>query len=388
MGYLTRGVCRLLHLPFWVRLCIVCSSFVLCMSIYLFLIMPSHNGSVLIIPIVLAAWMFRYRGLFLCALCIALTMLIARQFGIATIQGNLLAILDFLSGLIILLFQGGLVILLRSQLERLDAAQKKIASVEQAMQVQREALSMQKHQLMNHISHELRTPLTEVYGYLQLLQVQQAELDHTRRAIFLKHAMHGCEELQALVTKILQMAPARNILRTEAVALQPLLQSVIHQLPADERQSHPISVHIDENLCAGIDPRALSEILFELLSNACIYTPAGTPVIVSAACDISSAEVPDVLLSVQDKGPGIPLDEQEQLFEEFTRSKQHTASNIRGAGVGLYKCRQLVEAMGGRIWVESTGVGGEGSSFWLQLPGYRGERDSDTSTHSRHYRVG
>ena len=75
-----------------------------------------------------------------------------------------------------------------------------------------------------------------------------------------------------------------------------------------------------------------------------------------------------VCLSVQDAGPGIPAEELPLLFEKFVRLKRDLAGSTRGTGLGLYICKQLVEAMGGRIWVESSGHLGEGSRFCVTLP--------------------
>jgi signal transduction histidine kinase len=73
-------------------------------------------------------------------------------------------------------------------------------------------------------------------------------------------------------------------------------------------------------------------------------------------------------IRVRDTGPGIPPEEQGMLFQQFVRLKRDLAGTIRGSGLGLYLCRQFVESMGGRIWVESSGISGEGSSFCFTLP--------------------
>ena len=74
-----------------------------------------------------------------------------------------------------------------------------------------------------------------------------------------------------------------------------------------------------------------------------------------------------VTVCVRDHGSGIPLAEQERLFERFVRLERDMNSPARGAGLGLYISKQLVEAMGGRIWVESTGIPDEGSTFIFTL---------------------
>ena len=75
-----------------------------------------------------------------------------------------------------------------------------------------------------------------------------------------------------------------------------------------------------------------------------------------------------VQVSIQDQGLGVPPAEAQQLFQRFVRLRRDIAGPVRGTGVGLYVTRSLVEAMGGRIWVESAGVPGEGSTFHFTLP--------------------
>ena len=75
-----------------------------------------------------------------------------------------------------------------------------------------------------------------------------------------------------------------------------------------------------------------------------------------------------MLLSIRDQGDGILLEDQERLFTKFVRLPNALKSTQRGSGLGLYLCRQLVEAMGGAIWVESSGFPGGGATFFIALP--------------------
>ena len=74
------------------------------------------------------------------------------------------------------------------------------------------------------------------------------------------------------------------------------------------------------------------------------------------------------MISIADKGNGIHLAEQEHIFERFYRMESDMNSPVRGSGLGLYISRRLIEAMKGKIWVESKGIAGEGSTFHIQLP--------------------
>lgn len=79
--------------------------------------------------------------------------------------------------------------------------------------------------------------------------------------------------------------------------------------------------------------------------------------------------MPDVEVSVRDYGLGVPSRDMSKLFQRFVRLERDIAGPVRGTGVGLYLCRVLVEAMGGRIWVDSSGKPGEGSTFRFTLQG-------------------
>jgi signal transduction histidine kinase len=113
------------------------------------------------------------------------------------------------------------------------------------------------------------------------------------------------------------------------------------------------------------------QILRNLLSNAFKYTPAGTEVLVSARpngkASHPSESALQICIQVKDAGPGIPPDELPDLFHQFVRLKRDISGQVRGSGLGLYISKQMVEAMGGRIWAESAGIPGQGSCFCFTL---------------------
>jgi signal transduction histidine kinase len=123
-----------------------------------------------------------------------------------------------------------------------------------------------------------------------------------------------------------------------------------------------------------------------LLTNACKYTPAGTPITVSAA-PLGAAEHPRgqagmVCVRVRDEGPGILPEQQARIFERFVRLPDTAASAQPGSGLGLAICKQLVEAMGGTIWVESTGRAGEGACFSFALANASQSNMPDMAAHT------
>jgi signal transduction histidine kinase len=140
-----------------------------------------------------------------------------------------------------------------------------------------------------------------------------------------------------------------------------------------------VTVSVPADLLVYADPARLRQILVNLVANAIKYSEPGTSLAIRASLLDASAQpgktrhsAPDerlaVQISVQDHGLGVPPAEAHQLFQRFVRLRRDIAGPVRGTGVGLYVTRSLVEAMGGRIWVESAGVPGEGSTFHFTLP--------------------
>jgi signal transduction histidine kinase len=243
--------------------------------------------------------------------------------------------------------------------------------LEQAYERQRR-LNEEKDQFIIHVSHELRTPLSEVSGYLDLLAAAGSELAPETCALFVQKAQHGSDELLRLVESILNAAQSSFApplpLHMEAVALATVVQEVIDHLDPQSAGDHTIEVQVAAPVRVLADAHALHLTLGNLLSNALKYTPAGTPICVRAVADqTADAREPLVCIQVQDGGPGIPPSEAPLLFGKFVRLQRDLSGSVRGSGLGLYINKQLVESMGGRIWVESSGVEGEGSLFAFTL---------------------
>jgi len=134
------------------------------------------------------------------------------------------------------------------------------------------------------------------------------------------------------------------------------------QLTHDQRN---VELSIPPTLAVQAEPVRLRQILLNLSMNALKYSPPGSPITFSALP--TSYSSPNVILSVIDKGNGIAPQDQGRLFQRFVRLERDLNSVTRGSGLGLYISRRLVEAMEGKIWVESSGIPGEGSSFNIQL---------------------
>lgn len=223
-----------------------------------------------------------------------------------------------------------------------------------------------KDQFIMTASHELRTPLTAVQGYIELLREYNDELSAETRTEFILKAYRGCDELALMVGNI--MDASRLQIEAERIHLAPveLISSVRHVMEIMEsvtrREQRPVKLAVPPGLFIQADDLRLRQILLNLVSNALKYSSISTPIQLEA---VQGQDL--VKISVRDYGLGVPPEEQVRLFERFKRLERDINSPIRGAGLGLYISKRLVEAMGGRLWVESTGVPGEGSTFSFAL---------------------
>lgn len=251
-----------------------------------------------------------------------------------------------------------------------------LRSIEQQRQAweQQHYLNQLKDEILLNVSHELRTPLTEVYGYLELMKVHGDKIDAATSKQFLAHAIDGCEELQLLINSILDTVRTDSqpkVLRLQEVSVAQTVKDVLDLFSPRTLQNYELQIHVSETLSVQADQQYLRQILRNLLSNAFKYTPPHAQILVSATLLEEHAAADDasaVCICVKDCGPGIAPDDIPLLFEKFVRLKRDLSSSIRGIGLGLYISKQLAEAMGGHIWVESTGIAGEGSRFCFTLP--------------------
>ncbi len=371
-------------LPTKVRLSIVVLSYLLCVAIFASVFLTSHNGSILAIPVAVAAWMLKPREALISLACTVLALIVFNSLSVGGVLWPRSLLFTFLSGCLALLVEGVIIALLRQALETAQAleiaqtARLKAQQAEQEMAIALEdqrQLNQLKDQFLVNVNHELRTPLTKVYGYIELLSDQHGYLDTAMQATFLNYAKDGCQELMFLVNQVLdatQTSSEVNPPQFGAFLVVQVVREVLKHLDPRDKQDYQFYVDIPEHLTVWADQQYVRQVLRNLLSNAFKYCPKQTAVVISAAPSERIAQGTDspaqVCISVKDTGPGIPPAELPLLFGKFVRLKRDLSGTTRGSGLGLYICKQLVEAMHGHIWVESTGRAGEGSCFCLTLP--------------------
>jgi signal transduction histidine kinase len=250
----------------------------------------------------------------------------------------------------------------------LDQAPAEVSGLAQAFNAMLARLAgswQQQREFVGNVSHELRTPLTIVAGYLQSLQRRSANLNANQHQA-LATARAETERAIRLLADLLELARADSgqlICASQPTALQALLAECAAM--AEQVSRRPIRLRLPEaDVLVGADPARLQQVLLNLIDNAVKYSQAEAPIDVRLRANASEAQI-----EVQDQGIGIPLSQQQRIFERFYRVSEGMTRGRDGTGLGLAIARALTEAMGGSIQVRSSP--GQGSLFTVTLPRWR-----------------
>ena len=218
-----------------------------------------------------------------------------------------------------------------------------------------------KSALLASVSHDLRTPLTSIRAAVDNLLQSDIEWDKSALHEFHVIISEEVSRLTRLVQNLLEMArieAGELRLSKEWVSMREVFNNVLDRVDA-RRDHHVIIVTGDAETLVKIDSRLIAEALTNIVENAAKYSPAGSDISLEAT--IRDGELS---IDVKDQGQGIAPDEIAHVFEKFFRSRhQHRSA---GTGMGLAIARGIIEAHGGKIWVESTA--GEGAAFTITLP--------------------
>jgi signal transduction histidine kinase len=249
-----------------------------------------------------------------------------------------------------------------------------------------------KNQFITSVNHELRTPVMVVQSNLQLLQVAAKIMTPQEQQELVDEAVKASDNLGDLIASILDsrdIDQAKKLTPT-AVTLLDVVRTAASMLPIDKLDpgGRDLYLHIAPDLQVWADMMRLQQILVNLLTNAVKYSDPGTRIEISAeqmpaessGLRPAGAARSDVEIRVRDYGFGIPPEQTQYLFQRFVRLPRDLASTISGNGLGLFLCRTFAESMGGRMWVESSGIPGEGSTFFIRLPAPAAATTSTEST--------
>ena len=210
------------------------------------------------------------------------------------------------------------------------------------------------------ISHELRTPLGFIKGYSTSLLREDTNWDEETQKEFLTIIDEEADRLSLLIENVLESARLQS--RTLPLRFQPLrLDAVIRDVITRIRVRHKeLDVSMDLKYTPPLqgDGVRLAQVFENLFTNAIKYAP-NAPIVV-----LLEQVGEKVIISFIDRGPGIPREALPFVFDRFYRVR--TEKSVTGTGLGLYICRQIIEAHRGKIWAES--IPGQGTTFFIELP--------------------
>jgi signal transduction histidine kinase len=228
-----------------------------------------------------------------------------------------------------------------------------------------EIASQHKSQFVANMSHELRTPLAAILGYAELMQEGFYEPLGQKSLDALTRIRSNGKHLLGLINTVLDVAKIEsgqftlNMAEYNIESVVETVRSATESLAQNKRLA--LKTEVAESLPAGLgDEQRLTQVLLNLVGNAIKFTDTGE-VCVSAKTVNGHFNV-----SVTDTGPGIPVEHQARIFDQFHQVDSSNTTAKGGTGLGLAIAKQIVEMHGGRIWVESTL--GKGSMFQMELP--------------------
>lgn len=229
-------------------------------------------------------------------------------------------------------------------------------------------LEAMKQTVLETVTHDLRTPVTAISGYAELLlEGFDGQLKDSQRAK-LSIILLASRQLAGLISDILDISKYESGLMTLDLARGRVgvLVDRVHSLLVEQSHKFGVSlmVEVSSDLPeATFDHQQVERAITNLVSNALKFTPTGGRVVIAAG----RSEDASLVISVRDTGVGIPKDKIGKLFSKFFQVEETRANaRARGTGLGLTICKQVVEAHGGRIWVESEWK--KGSTFSFTLP--------------------
>jgi two-component system OmpR family sensor kinase len=255
----------------------------------------------------------------------------------------------------------------RTEVGRLGGALNGMLMQIESALLQRQDSEARLRRFVADASHDLRTPLTSIRGYAELLRKGAfTEEDDRRRA--LRRVEHEAERMAVLVDDLLLLArlDQGRPLAKAPVELRPLVADAVAAARAVD-SDHPITLEAPYGVLVEGDANGLRQAVDNFVRNALEHTPPGTPIDVAITTTSTAVRV-----RVADNGPGLPVHQLERVFERFFQADP--ARTGRGTGLGLSIVSAIVEAHGGRAWVES--VEGEGATFYLELPIHRAGKDA------------
>ncbi|TMB64978.1 MAG: hypothetical protein E6J43_12615 [Chloroflexi bacterium] len=221
-----------------------------------------------------------------------------------------------------------------------------------------------KDEFLGLLSHELRTSMTLIYGGVQAVRRMGDRIGTQEAASLMENVEQETDAMYRMIEDLLNLARLElgEQLTTEPVLVQHVIRRFARSF-GESRPKQEIVVDVPDDLEPALaEATYVEQVLRNLMSNVEKYAPPESPVELRAARNGGT----EILISVLDRGPGIPEEERDAVFERFYRSRQ-TPKRVRGMGMGLTVCKRLVEAQRGRIWLAPRDQGGLEVSFTLPV---------------------
>lgn len=212
------------------------------------------------------------------------------------------------------------------------------------------------------VSHELRTPITPIKGFLMTLLREDAKIPESEQKQYFAMMLRQSERLERLVEDLLDASRIESgslVVETTVVDVVQLGRQILEGYTHSNDREFRFSSS-SQTVLAKANAARLEQVVTNLIENALRYTPEQEPIDL-----VIREEGTEVVVAVRDRGPGIPYDEQEMIFERFYRLGHHLTREQGGTGLGLYIARRLTEAMGGNLSLNSRL--GQGATFLIHL---------------------
>jgi len=227
-------------------------------------------------------------------------------------------------------------------------------------------LNQLKADFVANISHELRTPMTHIVGYIDLLADDTFGPVSPQQREALETLHRAAERLNGLIDDLIQFSDTSRggiTLNVQSVSLRDVIQEMLSRMMSKaQRGSVRIEIHLPSDLPpVHVDGRKITWVISQLVDNGIKFTPSGGKVTVRAG-----GASDRVWVTVEDTGVGIPASRMNELFEPFHQLDGSITRRQGGTGMGLYLCKQIVEAHGSKITLQSKE--GSGSMFLFDLP--------------------
>ena len=236
-----------------------------------------------------------------------------------------------------------------------------------------EAANLAKSQFLANMSHELRTPLNAIIGFSEILSDRTFGDLNDRQLKYSNNILNSGRHLLQLINDILDLAKVEagrvELMRnTFSVAkVLPEVQTIVKTLA--NKKNISLEFELTPDLPALFaDEAKFKQVMYNLLSNAIKFTPDGGKVFVTAGVQNANGSGSFLKIAVADTGIGVKKKDQERVFNEFEQVDSSYGRQQQGTGLGLALTKRLIEMHGGRIWVESEGIEGKGSTFTFVIP--------------------